>query len=241
VGFRDPITSASDVDTGRGPSDAGVRIYQDTTVPAVPQGVAEWRTGQMARNATVRLAGGGSGGSAFTIDGGAPQPGQDAPQVRLNVESLPAGGYGPVLRLVAGAGGTIAPDVVLTSPTENTWAPLAMANTAWQPWDLTTSRPSIRQGAAGDVHLEGIVKLAGAPSFAAGARVAALTLPAAYVPHGVAVDRIVIMVNASGAYAGVAWLDIPVGSTSVFLTNITGALITTQNGFLIGATYSALP
>lgn len=99
MGYRNPITTASEVDTGRGPSDAGVRLYQDTTNPAVPAGVAEWRTGQMARNATAKLTGGGSGGSAFVIDGGAPQAGLDAPRLKLNVESQPAGGYAAVSRL----------------------------------------------------------------------------------------------------------------------------------------------
>lgn len=98
--FRDPITSAEAIDTGRGPSDAGVRLYQDTTVPAVPVGVAEWRTGQMTRNATAKLAGGGSGGSAFTIDGGTALPGADAGALVLAAEQLPGGAYGPTARLL---------------------------------------------------------------------------------------------------------------------------------------------
>jgi hypothetical protein len=244
VSFRDPLTTADAVDTGRGPSDAGVRLYQDLTSPGVPVGVAEWRTGQMNRNATAKLAGGGSGGSSFVIDGGAPLPGYDAPQVRYNVEQQADSSYLPVLRLVANAaeGGKIIPDVVLSSPTETTWVDLGMGSTAWTAWDTTTSKPRARQGASGDVHLEGIVKLAGSPNFLAGARVPALTLPsAAYAPQKTAVDRIIPVVNAAGAYATVAWLDIPAGSTSVFLTNISGANITTAYGFLFGCTFSALP
>lgn len=114
MGYRNPITSAAAVDTGRGPSDAGVRLYQDTSVPAVPQGVAEWRTGTMDRNATVKLAGGGSGGSAFILDGGATEL-IDAPRIGLDVETLPGpgAGYGPVLRLIANSteGGQIMQDV----------------------------------------------------------------------------------------------------------------------------------
>jgi hypothetical protein len=75
-----------------------VRLYQDTTVPAVPVGVAEWRTGQMTRNATAKLSGGGSGGSFFAISGGNTQA-IDAPEIDLNVEALAVGGYGSVARL----------------------------------------------------------------------------------------------------------------------------------------------
>lgn len=98
MGFRNPVTSA--VDTGDG-GIAGVRLYQNRSNPAVPRGVAEWRTGYMGRNATVSLSGAISGGSAFVLDGGRYQ-GIDAPELQLNVESLPGGGYGPVAR-VSGA------------------------------------------------------------------------------------------------------------------------------------------
>jgi hypothetical protein len=97
MGFRNPITSAEAVDTGHGVADAGVRLYQDTSTP-VPRGIAEWRTGQMQRNATISLSGGGSGGSSYVIDGGSDNA-VDAPTVQLNVEGLGAGGYGPVARL----------------------------------------------------------------------------------------------------------------------------------------------
>lgn len=98
MGFRNPATTATAVDTGRGLSDAGVRLFQDLSVPAVPRGVAEWRTGLMDANATVALAGGGSGGSAFTIYGGATQL-TAAPALALNVEAQAAGGYAGVARL----------------------------------------------------------------------------------------------------------------------------------------------
>jgi hypothetical protein len=125
MGFRDPITTASDVDTGRGPSDAGVRLYQDTSVPAVPIGVAEWRTGQMARNATAKLSGGGSGGSSFSIDGGASLAGLDAPRLNLNVEALPAGGYGSIARLRAETLDLGGADLVDLSGSG--WQPLSLA------------------------------------------------------------------------------------------------------------------
>lgn len=94
MGWKNPGSTATAVDTGRGLADAGVRLFQDLSNPSVPQGVAEWRTGLMDRNAQVRLSGGGSGGSAFTIDGGA-TVGVDAPYLGLDVASAPLGGYVP--------------------------------------------------------------------------------------------------------------------------------------------------
>lgn len=96
MGFRNPVTSATAVDTGAGGS-AGVRLYQGEAAPGVPQGIAEWRTGLMDRNATVTLSG-GTGGSNYRIDGGAAQ-GLSAPKIDLNVESAPAGGYRSVARI----------------------------------------------------------------------------------------------------------------------------------------------
>lgn len=104
MGFRDPVTSATDVDTGRGLADAGVRLFQDLSIPSVPRGVAEWRTGLMDRNATAELSGGGSGGSNFAISGGATE-GVNAPELDLNVEGAGIGGYVPVARLLGAAGG----------------------------------------------------------------------------------------------------------------------------------------
>jgi hypothetical protein len=57
MGFRTPLTSASEVDTGDSPEGPGVRMYQ---LPAgsdpyfsYPQGVAEWRDGTGSRHATI--------------------------------------------------------------------------------------------------------------------------------------------------------------------------------------------
>jgi hypothetical protein len=100
MGFRNPITTASAVDTGQG-GNAGVRLYQGLAAPGVPQGIAEWRTGLMAKNATAILSGGGSGGSSLVIYGG--QPGAvalDAPTLELDVLSAPLGGYESVAKIV---------------------------------------------------------------------------------------------------------------------------------------------
>lgn len=99
MGFRNPATSVAAVDTGSGRlADPGVRILTDTTYPGNPQGIVEWRTGLMDRNARATLSGGASGGSAFTVDGGASM-GLNAPVLKLDVESAAAGGYQSVARI----------------------------------------------------------------------------------------------------------------------------------------------
>jgi hypothetical protein len=67
-----------------------VRLYQDTTVPAVPSASPSGAPGRWSATPPITLSGGGSGGSSFAIDGGATQPGR-RPEVDLNVEALPAG------------------------------------------------------------------------------------------------------------------------------------------------------
>lgn len=127
MGFRNPITSATSVDTGRGLANPGVRLYQDTSVPGVPRGIAEWRTGIMDRNATVTLSGGGSGGSSFVIDGGASAGGTNAPHLEFDVAGAPAGGYQSVLR-IAGA------DVIDIGPVAQLYATAvqSFAASGWQ-------------------------------------------------------------------------------------------------------------
>lgn len=98
MGFRTPPSSlASAVDTGTAPADPGVRVLTDTTYPGTPQGIVEWRTGLMTTNARATLSG-GSGGSAFTLSGGA-TAGGTAPTLGLNVESDPVSGYRGVARI----------------------------------------------------------------------------------------------------------------------------------------------
>jgi hypothetical protein len=91
VGFRNPATTATAIDTGRGNLAApSFRAYQDVSNPAVPRGIAEWATGLMDRNAQIYLSG-GSGNSTFTIDGGA-TAGKDAPTIGLAVQEAPTSG-----------------------------------------------------------------------------------------------------------------------------------------------------
>jgi hypothetical protein len=101
MGFRNPVTSAVAVDTGRG--GAGVRLYEREVSPGVFQGVAEWSDGIGVARTTLTGGGAGdSGGTVYAITG-ASVLGATAPELDLNIEGLPAGGYGPVARL-KGAG-----------------------------------------------------------------------------------------------------------------------------------------
>lgn len=95
MGYRNPVTSATAVDTGR--NAPGVRIYASGTNPA--SGVVEWSAGGAGpARATFTSSDTGSGGSAFTLD-----PGQDngvqAATLALNVEGKGTGGYQSVGRL----------------------------------------------------------------------------------------------------------------------------------------------
>lgn len=106
MGFRNPVTTVAAVDTANGRAGApGVRVYGQEISPGsgIFQGVVDWFDG--AATARASLTGGGvgdSGGNVFEVRGGAVQ-GVTAPGLQLNVEGLPAGGYGPVARL-KGAG-----------------------------------------------------------------------------------------------------------------------------------------
>jgi hypothetical protein len=181
MGFRDPLTTADAIDTGHGSQDAGVRLYQDLTVPGNPVGVAEWRTGSMDSNATITLTGAGSGGSSYAIDGGTTQL-VDAPEVDLNVEEQPDGSLTPVLRLKAGAGGRIVSDVALDPLIPKTALPLNSAFFA--PYDAglgNWNAPSYTKLATGDVVVTGLVIVTSA-SFAFGTTIG--TLPPGCRPGG---------------------------------------------------------
>lgn len=171
MGFRNPIASAQAVDTGRGLADPGVRIYEDTSVPAVPQGVVEWRTGLMTTNATARLSGGGSGGSAFAIAGGATE-GVSAPEIDLNIEGLPAGGYGPKARISV-------PWELVVASTELT--PVSPYFTQFEATETNYYHARYAKGADGFVTVWGRVKVVNT-GFGVGQAVAGL-LPAGCRPR----------------------------------------------------------
>lgn len=200
MGFRNPITTAAAIDTGHGQADAGVRLYQDLSNPAVPQGVAEWRTGLMARNATAKLSGGASGGSAFTLDGGQSSDGTNAPTLGLDVESAPTGGYRPVLRLTAGAGGAIIADTALTplaGPTALTINGTFFAKYDTTPGETGSYRNPCAWKLASGLVVVGGLALANSVSFSFGTTI--VTLPAGMRPAKVL--RFVCQAWGGGAYA----------------------------------------
>jgi hypothetical protein len=202
MGFRDPITTIAAVDTGADANGAGARLYQDLSNPAVPQGVAEWRTGFMARNATARLSGGGSGGSAFTLDGGRSQ-GIDAPSLSLNVESAPTSGYRPIARFSGVPRGIeILDSRALT------------LNTFIQPYGGASSAPTVERDAAGWVHLSGLLAVVGAPSLSNGYTLA--TLPDENPSWRPAKQR--MFAQAGGFSAARPWrCDVNANGTVVFV------------------------
>lgn len=106
MGFRNPITSATAVDTGQ-PAGAGIRMYQGSDATGV-FGVIESRDGiagdtnaQIIDRANLVPQGGGytQQGRTFTIKAGTANGVPAGPELDLNVEGLPAGGFGPVARL----------------------------------------------------------------------------------------------------------------------------------------------
>jgi hypothetical protein len=106
VGFRNPITSASETDTGASPTGPGVRVYDDTASDPLgfPRHVIEFRDGYAGRPATLSRTtyaapGGGSAGSVFQLDGGSANA-IDAGKLQLTVQEKPAGGYESVAKLV---------------------------------------------------------------------------------------------------------------------------------------------
>lgn len=234
MGFRNPITTATAVDTGRGLSDAGVRLYEDTSVPSVPQGVAEWRTGLMDRNATVKLAGGGSGGSSWSLQGGSTE-GTAAPEIDLNVEGLAAGGYGPVLRTKTG-GGQWLTDTPVQLDAKLTALPLFTGGSyGFAAFDVPNS-PAYGRLGDGSVQLEGIVKLSSG-TIAAGASAQCGTIPAALAPAR-SVQRPVLILTSAGAFYAVGWLTIGAGGTAVTVWNTTGAALGAGASWTVGCTYT---
>lgn len=124
MGFRNPITTAAAVDTGQ-PGGARARVYQgsDTTgtygVLEFDDGIAGDTPAQVIGRANLTPQPGGGGytaqGGGLTVKGGS-YNGVTAPELDLNVEQAPAGGYQPVARLKAGAGGQIITDNPMTLP-----------------------------------------------------------------------------------------------------------------------------
>lgn len=231
MGFRDPITTAEAVDTGTGVANPGVRVYEKTT--PVPQGVVEWRTGAMdpGGNATAALSGGGSGGSAFAIRGGATEL-VTAPEIDLNVESLAAGGYGPVARLVTHSGQAFTDAPLIGPDTKWTALPLAAAFAAFD----TNNVPRYGRLSNGEIALEGIAKIASG-TVAAGASAVIGSLPAALAP-AVNVFRPVVILTSAGAWFAAAYLVISANQTNVAVYNTTTGAFGAGAAWTLGCTYA---
>lgn len=114
MGFRNPATSATAVDTGLGVI-PGVKVYSDKSNPGA--GVVEWDA--YTARATSRLT------SSQTGSGGTKWVDQlvNGPSIEKNIEADPGGGYVNVLRLKA-AGGRIVPDAALDPVVPMTGLPL---------------------------------------------------------------------------------------------------------------------
>jgi hypothetical protein len=97
MGFRNPLTSIGNVDTGAGGS-SGARMYGDTS-GVFPTGVVEWYTPYGTAQATATVAATDQGGGSYTTTGattrfrGMPDSHKPAGWLDLNVEGLSAGGY----------------------------------------------------------------------------------------------------------------------------------------------------
>jgi hypothetical protein len=90
MGFRNPNTSATAVETGA--AAPGVRVYASGNNPS--SGVVEWHAGAATVRGTLTASDTGSGGYAFTLGGGA--------RLGLNTEEIPGGGgYRSVFRATA--------------------------------------------------------------------------------------------------------------------------------------------
>lgn len=107
MGFRNPITSIAAVDTRPGVAAAGVRVYQTTDGAGHPMGVVEFADGfsntpaQLTSTAYYNADGSSTVGGSTRLKA-SPWQGVTPPELDLNIEGLPAGGYGAIARLTAG-------------------------------------------------------------------------------------------------------------------------------------------
>lgn len=126
MGFRDALTSATDVDTTGPLSGAGARLYEATDANGLPYGVLEFSDGvfgdtpaRLIGRATFnpRSVAGTQGGGAYLLGGS--YNGVTAPELDLTVEDISAGAgnWQPVARITA----------PLTTPPPRVNTPLTVA------------------------------------------------------------------------------------------------------------------
>lgn len=181
MGFRNPATSASAVDTGG--TGGKVRIYNKTTTSGgstTTSGVVEFDDGiggdvPASITASAVLSAGAEQGGGMSSGGGS-WNGVTAPTVQTNVEAAPAGGYTPVARV---AGGPLVVSGTITAAAATDAVPLTLNGPAFAV--ATGGRGAgCYKDANGDVRFDGLIQNGSLISSAAGQILG--NAPAGYAP-----------------------------------------------------------
>lgn len=164
MGFRNPATSATAVDTRAGTATPGVQVY-NRTQPWGSQGVVEFDDGIPGDTAATITAGpnyqqqGGGyapAGGSMTMQAGT-WSGVAGPAFQANVEAAPAGGYTPVARV---KGAPLVVDGPITGAAPTDAAQLTLNSGAFTKYSGRGAGCYI--DAAGDVQLDGLLNNVGA-------------------------------------------------------------------------------
>lgn len=193
MGFRNPVSTVSDVNTGDPLSGAGAHLYETTDANGYPYGVLDFPdgvTGDVSPKvigkadynprAQAQVTGGG-----LRLQGGSYNPNGAgliaAPEVDLLVVQNGDGSHTPVVSMTAGTGGKITQDVATAPLIAATALPLNGA--FFQPYNPGTgwSQPTYRKLASGLVVVSGLIGVINA-SFTVGTVIA--TLPVGCRPAG---------------------------------------------------------
>lgn len=243
MGFRNPVTTVTDVDTRITPAGAGVRVYEDNTDPAQPRGVVEFRTGfgtdlpaTITQHAVAnQRAENASDTGGLRLDGGSYNA-STAPVLDLMSVNNGDGTYSSRAALTGGA-------LTLDRPATSTgaaeqWTDLPFIAGAWAAWDTGANLPRYRRDVAGDCHVRGIVKIAAGGGFTipAGASGTVCTLPAGFFLPGATTWAFAAILNASGVLLSMTQAQ--VSSTGVLtVVNNTAAAAVAGYGFCLGLTF----
>lgn len=155
MGYRNPATSAGTLDTGAGFATGSVESYTDNPTSDLLGSPLYTAAGFLFRdgisgdnpaslvNAAYYTPQGNNSlteqGGSYTLKGGS-YNGVQAPELDLSVETLQAGGYGPVARLIAGTNGLIYLDGSLILQHDPPWTTFAPN------WRSNGSSPAIGNG-----------------------------------------------------------------------------------------------
>jgi hypothetical protein len=241
VGFRDPVTSATALDTGDGFAVGSVRVYPDNNpqpagAPASTSSVVEFRDGiagdlPSSLRASAYYTGdtGPDGGPLLRARGGSlalsagSWNGIQGPALSMGVEELQAGGYGDVTRLtgstvhLGAAGGTVQLDGKLTPAA--TGAPTYLAGgsfTANPASPLTLTKDPAGVVRARGLHRNATVTVANIVG-------QWFTMPVGFRPTRTEFALVLVeggglcyvSIDAAGVVAGVGWLVNPYGASGV--------------------------